>query len=389
MRFLYRLLLGLSSLCVTIQVNSQTNTGKPVTIAVFAPVYLDSAFTSNTYKLSRNNLPKYILPGLDFYNGVMLAVDSLNTEKVQVEVLFYDTKSKESPIKQVIANHELADVSLMIASFNNRNEIQSLADFALEKRIPLISATLPNDAGITGNPFFVLINPTLATHIEAVYKYVHRVYPVENIILFRKKGNVEDMIQSVLGNMNKKTPGIPLKMKTVELPDSFTVNQVTAYLDSTKKNIVICGTVSESFGSALSKALGNAKNYPAVAIGMPTWDGLKDIGKDIEMVYSTPYNLTRTDKLSIQISQKYKTKFAGRPSDMVFKGFESMYHFTKLLLKYEDSLISHLSGKEFKLFNDFDIQPVKSNKQTGATDYLENKKLYFIRKINGTVKSVN
>jgi hypothetical protein len=74
---------------------------------------------------------------------------------------------------------------------------------------------------------------------------------------------------------------------------------------------------------------------------------------------------------------------------MVFKGFESMYHFTKLLLKYGNGLVSHLSDKEYKLFNDFDIQPVKFDKQTNTTDYMQNTKLYFIRKTDGRIKSVN
>jgi hypothetical protein len=66
---------------------------KPLKIAIFAPVYLDSAFEGPIYKLGKNNLPRYMLPGLDFYNGAMMAVDSLNKEHAAVEVLFFDTKN--------------------------------------------------------------------------------------------------------------------------------------------------------------------------------------------------------------------------------------------------------------------------------------------------------
>ncbi|MEN9686040.1 MAG: hypothetical protein RLZZ28_1826, partial [Bacteroidota bacterium] len=120
-----------------------------------------------------------------------------------------------------------------------------------------------------------------------------------------------------------------------------------------------------------------------------TWDGLRDIGKDLEIIYSTPYNFSRSDKASLQLMDKYRIKFAGRPSDMVFKGFESMYHFTKLYLKYGNDFLQHLSDKDYKLFNDFDFQPVKANKEAAVADYLENKKLYFIRKSDGKLKSVN
>ncbi|MES2004761.1 MAG: hypothetical protein V4450_09585 [Bacteroidota bacterium] len=379
-----------SVICICFAFTAKTQVPvKPLKIAIFAPVYLDSVFSGEAYKLGKNNLPKYVLPGLDFYNGVMMAVDSLQKEKANIEVLFYDTKAVDTPITAIVGLPEMQDVSLIIASFNSRNEMKPLADFAMEKKIMLLSSTYPNDGGITDNPNFILLNPTLTAHIEALYKFLHRTYPTDNITLFRKKGNTEDMIQAILTNMNKRTPGLPLKLKTVELTDSITTQQVAGYLDSTRRNVVICGTLSEAFGMSFSKALRTAKAYNVIAIGMPTWDGLKDISSGIEIVYTTPYNFTRLDKLSNQLSDKYKLKYAGRASDMVFKGFESMFHFSKLLLKYGDSFAAHLSDKEFKLFNDFDIQPSNTNKEGNITDYLENKKLYIIRKIDGKPKSVN
>lgn len=51
-----------------------------VRIAVVAPFYLDSAFNNYEYKLGNLNISKYFLTGLEFYNGVMMAVDSLQKE---------------------------------------------------------------------------------------------------------------------------------------------------------------------------------------------------------------------------------------------------------------------------------------------------------------------
>jgi ABC-type branched-subunit amino acid transport system substrate-binding protein len=363
---------------------------KPLRVAVFAPVYLDSVFEGPIYKLGKNNLPRYVLPGLDFYNGAMMAVDSLNKEHAAIEVSFYDTKNTTVSIPDLITSGELQDVSLVIASFTTRAEIKPLADFALEKRVPLISATYPNEGGITGNPYFVLLNPTLLAHLDALYSYIHRFYPTDNIVLFRRQVYTGEVIQSVFEEKNKQTPGIPLKIKMVELPDDFTAGQVLSHLDSSRaQNIVICGSINEPFGLRLSKTLSSNKSYRAIAIGMPTWDALKDISKGLEIVYSTPVNFSRADKLSIRLANKYTARFAARPTDMFFKGYESMYHFTKLLMKYGDSLVNHLSSKEYKLFNDFDIRPGKAGKENTQPDYLENKKFYFIRKQDGMIKSVN
>lgn len=194
-------------------------------VLVFAPVYIDSAFDGNTYKLGNTNLPRNILPGLDFYNGIMLAVDSLNKENQPLDIYFYDTKSANEPIDIILDKAEVKDASLIIAAFNNRNEIKDIADFALQKKIPLISMTYPNDGGVISNPFFALVNPTLKTHIEAIYNYLGRMHPTEQIVFFRRAGSTEDMIAGIMNDLNKNTQKLPLKIKTIVLPDSFS----TAY----------------------------------------------------------------------------------------------------------------------------------------------------------------
>jgi ABC-type branched-subunit amino acid transport system substrate-binding protein len=361
---------------------------KPMKVAVFAPVYLDAAFTGSVYKLGNNNLPKNILPGLDFYNGICLAIDSLNTEQNTLTVLFYDTKNVSQPLSEIIRSADIQDISLVIASFNSRNEIQLLADFAKEKKVPLISMTYPNDGNITNNPFFTLVNPTLKTHIEGIYKFLQRNHPTETIHYFKKAGAAEDMISNLFADLNKRTPALPLKIKQVELSDSIQSADVFASMDSSSINIVLCGSLNESFGVNLVKTITANKSYKTMIIGMPTWDAIKDIGKDAELIYTTPYNYSRSDKTGQYIETTYRNKYAGRPSDMVHKGFESLYHFGKLLIQYKYDLIYHLSDKSFKLFNEFDFQPVRS-KTNGSTDYLENKKIYFVRKLNGQIKSIN
>lgn len=382
--------LVLCLLLVSVSLTAQTTDKKIHKIAVFAPVYLDSVFTQDgTYRLGSQILPRYMMPGLDFYNGVILAIDSLGNEEAPVEVVFYDTKAPNG-ISTAIADSTLKEASLIIASFSSRTEIQELANFALEFEIPLISPTYPNDGGITENPYFIIINPTLKTHLEGIYRYLQRVYPTSNFTMFRRNGAVEDLIQSTFNEIGKSNSGVPLKIKTVELTDSFTTSDVIQYLDSNKQNLIICGSLNETFGINLVKSLSESKRYRSIAMGMPTWDALRGVDRNIEIIYTTPYHFVRTDKLGLEITNTYRNKFSGRPSDMVFKGFEAMYHFTKLLLKHGNQFLANINDNSFKQFNDLNIQPVHPySTSPNAVDYLENKKLYYVRKIDGQIRSVN
>ena len=125
---------------------------------------------------------------------------------------------------------------------------------------------------------------------------------------------------------------------------------------------------------------------------MPTWDNINDFTQpeysDAEIFYTSPFYINPNDSLVLGIQQSYKTRFFSRPSDMVFRGYETIYHFAKLLELHGHSLSSNLGEKKFKVFNDFDIQPVFLNRQNMTLDYFENKKLYFIKKVNGNIVAV-
>ena len=361
-------------------------------IAVFAPLYIDSAFNGYAYKLGNNNLPKIMLPGLDFYNGVMLAIDSLQKEKINAQVLFYDTKN--TSLSSIILKPEMQDVSLIIASFNDSKEIKTLADFALQKKALLVSATFPNDDGVRNNPYFVILNSTLATHCQNLYKYLQQYYSTSNIIYVRRKGYVGDYIKSLFLKEEQTTPAIPLKYKVIELDDVFSDKTLLQYLNNAKNNTVVCGSINEAFGLKLARALSLAATtgYRSTLVGMPSWENVKDFDKSdckgIDIIYSTAYNFQQKDKLLKTFNAKYQNIYAARASDWALKGFETMYRFTKLVFMYGDLTLKFISNNQFELFNNFDIKPIiTTDNFLPDTSYLENKKIYFVKKNSGIIVS--
>ncbi|RXK87222.1 type 1 periplasmic-binding domain-containing protein [Filimonas effusa] len=381
-------------LCSVLSATAQQETsGKPMRVAVLAPLYLDSAFNGFTYKLGSSSIPKYILPGLDFYNGVMLAVDSLQNENMPIEVWVYDTKKLGQTIPGMLSGMEYLNFSLIVASFNNTAEQKLLSEFSFRKNIPVISATYPNDAGLNANPFFMMVNSTLKTHVEALHSYTQKNYAgtAAKLLFVTKPGPLETKIKSYFAAQDALAG--KLNYKVITLTDNFTEDNLLPFMDSTRQNIIICGSVNEAFGSSIVRTLNAAPSYRTVAIGMPTWDGLKEItgaaSKNIEIVYSTPYNFSRTDKTGSSIVKQYRSKYMGRPSDMVFKGFESMYHFSRLMLQYRANFINNVSDSGYKIANSFRFEPVRLTNTSFVPDYLENKKLYFVKVQGGVVKSVN
>lgn len=361
-------------------------------IAIFTPLYLDSAFDNfDEYRYAKNLFPKFINPGLEFYEGAQLALDSLNKEKALLEIFVYDTKSAKLNIQQQLNKAVMDGIELIITNCSSA-ELKTFADAGLKKNIPVINVNVPNDGGVISNPFFIVLNPTLRTQCEGIYKYVQKYYSLDNILIFRKKGQLEDRIKNYIDEYGKNTVAVPMPLKYVELTDSFTMNQLKPYLDTTKQTICIAGSLDENFGKRLTQQLATLKkqNYQATVIGMPTWDGIsfnKPEYKGIEIIYSTPFYNAKNDKASISISQRFNKMMFARPSDMVFRGYEVTFRFARMLLQYGNDIASNLANKYMKVFTDFDIQPVL-NKQNMTLDYFENKKLYFLKWQDGLLKGV-
>src|SRR6516164_10761893 len=86
----------------------------PVRIAVLLPLNLDSAFNGTEYNLSNSKISQYFLSGLDFYSGVMMAIDSLRKEHANIEVWIYDTHKANQSIQQLTKQIQSLNFSLII-----------------------------------------------------------------------------------------------------------------------------------------------------------------------------------------------------------------------------------------------------------------------------------
>lgn len=362
-------------------------------VAVFAPLYLDSAFDANKeYRYARNVFPKFFNPGLEFFEGSQLALDSLAKEGKELDFYIFDTRSAKEPLAEQLNRPELNEVELIIANCTG-NEVWTFAAAGLKHNIPVINVTIPHDGGVTANPFFVVLNPTLKTACEALYHYAQKYYPLEPPVVFRKKGELENQIKSYLDESGKNTRSVPLKLKYVDLPDSFTVDNLKRYMDSTRRTLCIAGSLDANFGRRLAQQLSSLyTQYPSTVLGMPTWDNIRDFShpefKGPEIIYGTPFYNPRTDKVSQDINNYFSSVMYARPSDMLFRGYEVTWKFAKMLLQYGKDLSSNLANKQFNIFTEFDIEPV-INPQTRSLDYFENKKFYFVKWQDGTIKAVN
>lgn len=359
---------------------------KTYKIAVFAPLYLDSVFNKGQLNYY-NSLPKFIMPAVEFVQGARVAFDTLTTNGSSAEVSIYDSKSTLQPISWLIKYKQLDSVDLIIGSVKDP-DYHELANLALEKNIPFVSATFPNDGGIIANPNLIIVNSTLRTNCEAIFSYLLQKHGSDKIYLATRKG--DDRIENYFRNINYADGKPLLNIHPIMIDSTISTYSLTNRIDTNGTCVIIGASLDEDFASNLADACYPIqKKHSLVLIGMPNWDGFKnlrkDIYKDFPIRYTTPHYDENNSPYDSILTKKYFKLYRAKPSDMAYKGFEVAWYFTNLLLSYPNDFIQHLNNVGSDVFHEFNFQPVYIEKQNKTPDYYENKHLFIMEILNGDV----
>ena len=356
-------------------------------IALFSPLYLDSVFGSNLPNLDKS-IPKFIIPALEFTQGARIALDTLSLNGKYAEAYIYDSKSYTQPISWLIKYKKLDSIDLIIGSVRDP-DYHELAAFALQKNIPFVSATYPNDGGITGNPFLLIANSTLKTNCEAIFSYLLQKHGTGKIYIIKKKG--DDRIENYFRNINAAEGKPLLNVRTIAIDSSISSYSLLNRIDTTQPAIIIGASLDEGFAKNLADACYPIqKKHSLILIGMPNWDAFKSLTKtdrykDFPIRYTTPHYDVENNLYDSLLIQKYFQLYRAKPTDMAYKGFEMTYYFTNILLMYPGDFMSHINDTAFSVFHDFSFRPVFIDKKNKVPDYFENKHLFIMQILNGEI----
>lgn len=369
---------------------AQTATSKVYRVAVFAPLYLDSIFSNNQLR-DNKSIPKYIMPSVEFVQGLQIALDSLDINSHQVSAFIYDTRSIHDNIPSLLQTHQLDSLDLIIGSVKDK-DYKQLADIAQKINVPFISATYPNDGNITSNPNVVIVNSTLKAHVEGIYSYLLENHGTDKIFLVRKHGSQEDKIASYLKTVNEQEGKPLLNILVINIDTTIARSFFVNKMDSSSSYVIIGGSLDEDFANALTQSVYTAfkKNPRITLMGMPNWDGMKlllrkNAYKDFPIHFTTPYYNSRSDKYFNFLNNEYFKRYKTKPSDMACKGFELAQYFVSILINFPNNFSAHLNEKNLKVFSEYNFRPVYIKRKSGNIDYYENKHLYVMKILNGTV----
>jgi hypothetical protein len=361
---------------------------RTIRVALFVPLWLDSAFTETGEFRYGKGFPRQSIPGLEFYQGVTFALDTLRDNgKADIDLRVFDIRSREGAVPLVTRMPLMDSLDLIIGQVSGTDYLR-LAETARARRIPFLSASYPNDGGVRENPYLFISNARLQTHLQVLQSYLKTTLgPAHNALWLRRTLPADDRLADAFRELEGAAPP---KYRTTALVDTFSERHLMKLMDSTRINVLIAGSLDEAFGLRLvNQCLAIDKAYRLVVVGMPTWEALTQLRstryRSIPIEHTVSFHRPAIASWGDRMEEEYRRRTFSRPSDVAFKAFQGTYHFVSLLLRQGGDWAGNLNDPQIRAVTDLDYQPVRFGTASSTPDYYENKRIYLVRREEGMI----
>lgn len=334
-------------------------------IALILPFYLDSL---DLYNLETPIFAKSEM-AVSFYEGALMALDSLKNLGWNVDLFVYDSKNDTSKVKEIISEPEMLDMDLIIGPVFKPN-VRIVAKFALENEIPTFSPLTTIKQFDKHNPYFTMLTPSMKTHCNNLMRHIFNNYRRANFLMIASPSLQPDEL--IFADCVKQSFGyvdsLPDEANRLKIYNGSpsNVNAISTLLD-TGINVIIIPSLDESLVyynfSNLKKIV---KKHKIIIFGLPLWLKFESIDLTYFNVFQVnlsssfwvDYDSTRI----VDFRVDYMNKHNNEPSKFVYKGYDTFFMIGKLCLNYGPDLVSEANDFTYLGFcSSYNLMPVYVN----------------------------
>ena len=306
------------------------------------PVFVDTLVEKMPVQISARS-EQFI----SFYEGVLLAVDSLKNQGYKVNLKVFDTERSAEKMYTMVDEIDRFHPDLIIGPVYG-SVYKALMDDLTNKNIPVIYPLSSRSEEFGVYPDFIQVNPSMKALTVAMSDWLREEAEEANLVCLNLTGNevshsdLEDIrlfkeYMHRIGSMNFydwNTSAVPLDgLRLQLLPD--------------RENIIILPTTKEAEVSKILPVLSALSDgYRITVVGFPEWQAFTSVDHETYFklntkifTYSYVDNTTEPAK---RFALKYRKYFYTEPNNLAYKAFDMSLYFIELAAKYRDRTLDAL-----------------------------------------------
>ena len=306
------------------------------------PVFVDTLVEKMPVQISARS-EQFI----SFYEGVLLAVDSLKNQGYKVNLKVFDTERSAEKMYTMVDEIDRFHPDLIIGPVYG-SVYKALMDDLTNKNIPVIYPLSSRSEEFGVYPDFIQVNPSMKALTVAMSDWLREEAEEANLVCLNLTGNevshsdLEDIrlfkeYMHRIGSMNFydwNTSAVPLDgLRLQLLPD--------------RENIIILPTTKEAEVSKILPVLSALTDgYRITVVGFPEWQAFTSVDHETYFklntkIFTSSY-VDKTTEPAKRFALKYRKYFYTEPNNLAYKAFDMSLYFIELAAKYRDRTLDAL-----------------------------------------------
>lgn len=378
--------------------------GKSVNMALLLPFYLnenDERIVIDTSEVdNRGNVVEKIIERgddwiyprsynyIEFYEGALLAVRSLQKSGLTVNLSVFDTERDSATVQEIIDRGSLREMDLIIGPAFTHN-LRLVAEYGEDRRIPVISPLASRNLLLEDNPYLFQVKPTFDTEIEKLTGFVSGFHD-KNIVMIHPGDildslNIDMLKKRLFYKMSYYTFFNEVVFKEVvynkDITKNDSINSIEHALSDGVKNIVIIPSDKEPFISNIVSSLNTLSNdYDILLVGYHSWQKFRNI--ELQHFYNlnlhicTPFIKDYSNHKVKEFIRSFRQNFQSEPEPFSFawQGHDITYYFVTGVARYGRRFRNYCMRHQVDL-----LESDYMFRRAGSGSGFENKQVYLIQ----------
>jgi len=292
---------------------------------------------------------------IEFYHGVLLAVDELKQSGKHVNLYVFDTERDTAVVEKLKDKLDVIDLDFIIGPAY-QNTYNVLAGYAAERELPIVSP-FSSTTAIDSNQYVYQVMPADTVQLKSFSRYINGTLGSSRIILLCDNDTLH----------LQETQYVKEQLKAIYKPDTNVINDtfsveimslgmesILDIADTLKpgklNEIVVFSTDMAYVNQVVSQFNTLSDEFPIRAYGMPEWRRDQNIDLDfihnIELGLFSPFVFNIEDKQTMALLHKFKDAYGYIPEQITGKGYtfgllgyDVTQYFAGLIYNYRDDCI--------------------------------------------------
>lgn len=306
-------------------------------VALMMPFMLDknTSFMENRSSTMPAEVYEVTRQTMDFYHGVMLAVDSLKQFGLNIDLTVFDTSRDSARVAKFVNDPAFSTYDLIIGPTEN---VELVAKAARENQIPMMCPFPYTNKVLLDNGWVSKAITSSSVMVSAASRFVVKHYAKENIIIVDTKRKKDaPVVAAFRKDINRELAEAGRKDTAVLVRSESTSSKT--WLDRLRKDqinvLVVPSTdlsyVSSFFNTLQATSLKPAyKDYQFVVVGTDEWLKMDEIENSQKVRFNlhvpSPVYVNFMDTTqTFPFIKAFRAKFGTDPDKYAMMGFDLSY----------------------------------------------------------------